>query len=129
MQFDFKYDTSKRGLHTLLKDYENEALKVMWVLPDKQFSSREVWEAVNVRLGDKKTISRASIINFLQYLAEARILEINSITGKGGHRGLYKQKYTETEFKKLVAEILIERLQKNFPGETREALEKVIGAN
>ena len=48
--------------------------------------SREAWHYIN-ELGHKK--SRASVIFFLQNLAEAGWLNVGKRTGKGGHHEVY----------------------------------------
>ena len=60
-------------------------------------TSREVWEAVG-----SDSISRASIINFLQDCKENDLLDVEYITGKGGHRGIYKPKRNEADTKEYI---------------------------
>jgi hypothetical protein len=67
--------------------------------------SREVWEAVGVN-----SISRASIINFLNDCVENDLLEAKYITGKGGHRGLYKPKRSEADTKEYLKKTFKEKL-------------------
>ena len=50
--------------------------------------SREAWLYIN-ELGHKK--SRASVIFFLQDLAEAGWLNVGTRTGKGGHHEVYRK--------------------------------------
>ena len=125
MQFNFKYDTGRQGLLALLKDYEGGSLKVMWENPGKQFLSREVLEAVNVRLGDKKTISRASIINFLEKMRKTGILKGEERPGRGGHHWIYSPAMSDAEFKQYIARTILENLMRDFPEETAEAVKKI----
>ena len=48
----------------VLKDNQEEALRFVWG-SGEDIISREVWEYVNEALEGEKTVSRASIINFL----------------------------------------------------------------
>jgi len=85
------------GLELVLKDYQAEAMKYLWSV-DKGQSTHDVWEAVNTRLLGKKTISRASIINFLNAMVDDGFLSYTEITGKGGYRRIYSAALTEKEF-------------------------------
>ena len=49
--------------------------------------SREVWSHVNKNL-NPKTISRASIINFLNAIVDEGVLDYNEKSGKGGYQSL-----------------------------------------
>jgi hypothetical protein len=124
MSFNLEIDTSQRGLRMVLKDWQEEAMKVLWGNPQKGQISREVFDQVNKRL-NPGSISRASIINFLEDMVSMGVLNRTEITGKGGHRGVYSPKMDEPGFKKFVAKMAIEALMRNFPEETRQALEKL----
>ena len=117
-------DTSNTGLAMVLKDYQIVALKYLWRLDGDGASSRDVWMQVNEDL-DKKTISRASIINFLNSMVDEGVLNYTETTGKGGHRRIYSAKYNEAEFKEFVAEVVLKNLLRDFPEETRRALQAV----
>ena len=101
----FTMDLSKEGLEMFFKPWQVEALKSLWSSEGKM-SSREVWEAVG-----SEDISRASIINFLEAMAEAGILEKSEITGKGGHRGMYTPKHSEVETKAYLKKLFIDKLE------------------
>ena len=60
------FDSSQKGLSTIFKDYQLEAMSLFWENPGIEYSSRQVWEAVNERI-KPRTISRASIINFCNF--------------------------------------------------------------
>jgi len=84
------------GIGRVFKPYEAEAMTLLWSTPNKGYSSRDVFVAVNkVMTG---TISRASIINFLNGMVDADILGYTEITGKGGHRRIYKAKILRDDF-------------------------------
>ncbi len=73
-----------------------------------------------------KTISRASIINFLNAMVDEGVLDYDERTGKGGYHRVYRPKLNETSFKKYVAQTVISSLMKDFPVETREVLKLVV---
>ena len=113
------------GLLKVFRDYQKEALRFIWERNDEGAISREVWSRVNERLVGK-TISRASIINFLNAMVDEGVLDYNERTGKGGYHRVYRPKLNETSFKQYVAQTVISSLMKDFPSETKEALKLVI---
>jgi predicted transcriptional regulator len=118
-------DTAGEGLAMVLKDYQEEALKYLWRLNGDGASSRDVWVQVNKDLEGRRTISRASIINFLNSMVDEGVLNYIETTGKGGHRRIYSAKYDEAEFKQFVAETVLKNLLRDFPDETMKALQSV----
>lgn len=118
-------DTSNEGLAMVLKDYQEVALHYLWRLDGDGASSRDVWMQVNEDLEGKRTISRASIINFLNSMVDEGVLNYTETTGKGGHRRIYSAKYNEAEFKEYVAKVVLNNLLRDFPEETRKALKAV----
>ena len=119
------FDTSGEGLAMVLKDYQEVALRYLWRLDGEGASSRDVWMQVNEDLTGKRTISRASIINFLNSMVDEGVLNYTEITGKGGHRRIYSAKYDEAGFKQYIAKVVLGNLLRDFPEETRKALQKV----
>jgi len=114
-----KMDLSEKGLYMFFKPYQVDALKALWNNPTGM-SSKQVWEAI----GSNK-ISRASVINFLQDAAENGLLDKHEITGKGGHRGIYHHKYTESEFKQHLATAIIDKLITEYPETTTQATNNI----
>lgn len=123
----FEFDTSKEGLLTLFKDYQEVALRYIWNL-GRGASSRDVWVNVNKELMGTGSISRASIINFLNSMVDEGALNYTETTGKGGHRRIYTAKYDETGFKEYIAKKIISKLSEMWPDITRRAIEDVMGA-
>ena len=115
-------DTSNTGLAMVLKDYQEVALQYLWRLDGEGASSRDVWMQVNEDLKGQRTISRASIINFLNSMVDEGVLNYTETTGKGGHRRIYSAKLNEVRFKEYVATLFIGNLLRDFPDETRKAL-------
>ncbi len=104
----------------VLKDYQEVAMQYLWSL-DKGASSCEIWVATNKNLRDK-TISRASIINFLNAMVDEGVLNYTEITGKGGHRRIYSPKYDASGFKQWIAETVLKNLLRDFPDETKKVM-------
>ncbi len=110
------------GFDSVLKPYQVEAMRYLWTKTEEGGSSRDVYEAVNKAMEGKQTISRASIINSLNALVDDGVLDYHEITGKGGHRRIYKSIYDESGFKTYIAETLMKKLLKEFPEEAKNAL-------
>ena len=108
----------------VLKDYQEVSLHYLWRI-NKGASSRDVWMQVNEDLDGKRTISRASIINFLNAMVDESVLNYTEITGKGGHRRIYSAAYDEAGFKQYVAKVVMNNLLRDFPDETRKVLSEV----
>lgn len=118
MPLKMKLSGSQFG--TVLKPYQIEAMRYLWANPEKGGSSRDVYVAVNEAITG--SISRASIINSLNALVDDGVLSYHEITGKGGHRRIYKAIYDENGFKRFIAETMLRKLLEEFPEETRKAL-------
>jgi predicted transcriptional regulator len=118
-----EYDTSQTGLAAVLKDWQIETMQVLWQNPEG-LNSRTVWQRVNPMLKGK-SISRASVINFLEAMHSLGILDAEDRTGKGGHHSIYRAALDETGYKQFIASTLIESLMQGFPDETKEALKNI----
>ena len=73
----------------------------------------------------KDTISRASIINFLEDMHKMGILTGDDHTGKGGHHWIYKPAMDEASLKQFIAEKILGSLIRDIPEETKTALKKI----
>jgi len=118
-------DPSKQGLEKVLRDYQIEALKIVWNSEIKGLSSREVYVAVNRVLGDR-AISRASIINFLNDMCDEGVLKYTEETCKGGTRRRYFTGMNEAAFKKHIAKVVVLSLLKDFPEQTIEVVKETL---
>ena len=117
-----KYDLGETEFRAVLKPYQILAMRYLWANPEGK-SSRYVYEAVNEALSGG-SISRASIINSLNALVDDGVLRYHEITGKGGHRRIYKPNYDEEGFKKFIAKTVFKKLLQDFPEETRSVLDE-----
>ena len=123
MNGNIEYDTAEPGLRAVLKDYQELALRAIWATPEG-LGSRAVWDRVNAEL-KSNTISRASIINFLEAMRETGVLKGVEKTGKGGYHWIYSPAMNESEFKQHIARTILESLMRNFPEETRQLIKKL----
>ncbi len=116
------FNPEKMGLSKVFRDYQEEAVRFIWEVGDRGAISREVWTHVNETLVDK-TISRASIINFLNAMVDEGVFNIRMETGKGGHHGVYTPKLDEFSFKQYMAQTVFTSLMEDFPEETMAVIE------
>jgi predicted transcriptional regulator len=105
---DLILDLSETGLDMFFKPYQIVSLDLLWN-SEENLSSRQVWEKVNEQL--EGTISRASIINFLNASVEHGLLNYVEITGKGGYRRIYSAKLSKPETSKYLSDKVTELLQ------------------
>lgn len=124
---NLKFNPGNDGLSKVFRDYQEEALNLVWKKKGEGVTSRDAWLHVNESFGGVKTISRASVINFLNDMVDEGILDYSEITGKGGYRRVYRPKLDESGFKKALAEDIISSLMKDFPEETKAAIKAVQG--
>ena len=83
--------------------------------------SASVWRVVSERLPLGRSISRASIISFLNRMVERGVLAYKEVTGKGGHRKIYHTVLDEEGFIMQTLETLCQNIMADFPEETRAA--------
>ena len=123
------FDTRQDGFRTIVKDYQAVALRYLWRLDGEGASSRDVWVNVNKDMrtdpSQRDSISRASIINFLNLMVDEGALAYYEITGKGGHRRIYTAKYDEEGFKRYMAKKIISKMLETWP-EAKETIEALI---
>ncbi|MBW1933231.1 MAG: hypothetical protein JRI56_09530 [Deltaproteobacteria bacterium] len=105
------------------KDWQVETLCYLWTVQPEGANSRAVWENVNQRLHG--SISRASVINYLNAMVDEGLITYTEETGKGGHHRVYATKYDEAAFKQQIAGQVIKKLLKEYPQVTRKALQIV----
>jgi len=122
-------DPSRNGLEKVLRDYQIEAMKLIWAHNGEGMTSREVYDATNIKLGGGKSVSRASIINFLNAMCDEGILDYEEETCKGGMRRKYKKGLDEKGFKKFIASEVLISMMNDFPNETIAAIKETLDAS
>ena len=125
MMSGFKFDPSQNGLRKTLREYEELVLRYMWSVGEEGTGSGKAWMMANERLGTEKTISRASVIFFLNRMVDQGVLGFRDATGKGGHHRIYYPLMDEDGYKKYVLKTIIESMMRDFPEVTRETLSEL----
>ena len=118
------YDSSQIGLRTVLREWQLKLLRVVWANKEG-LNSRSAYESVNEALGSE-SISRASVINFLEDMRGMGVLSGVEETGKGGYHWVYFPAMDESGFKRFIAEKLIGSLRNSFPDELWSIVEKLV---
>ena len=113
-----RINTDKNGLAAIFKEWQVPLVEELF--KRRTLSSREAYEfleELDLRTGRKKfgkalgSVSRASIINFLNYMVDQNILDFDLKTGKGGHHRIYKMTMTYEEFIHKIMDTFIETLE------------------
>ena len=94
-----KVNTNGEGLG-LVFPQEYKAILMEWLLgdPTRSVKSREAWDYVNEQMAPK-TVSRASVINFLNDEGVGDgYLGYKEVTGKGGYHRVYYPLMNTDEF-------------------------------
>jgi len=106
----------------VFRPYQEVIMDYLWRTPGHWVSS-VVWERANdVLWKTGSSISRASVINFLNRMVDEGVLIYREETGKGGARRLYTPVHSKSEFKKWLANHAMTRLLEEFPAETAAVL-------
>ena len=121
-------DPTKNGFEKVLREYQIESLKLIWAHKGDGMTSREVYLAVNEVLGSK-SVSRASIINFLNAMCDEGVLAFEEETCKGGMRRKYSPGLDESGFKVHIAEMVLKSLVVDFPNETVSAIKNSLNGD
>ena len=117
------FDTSKQDIETVMRDYQALAMRFLWGSGKEGANSREIWLHVNKLLMEKGiSISRASIINAMNAMVDAGVLNYTEKPGKGGYHRVYSPAFDEEGFKRHMAKTVISKLSDTWPDATREAL-------
>ena len=116
----FKFDPSQPGLGKTLKNLEDLALRYIWEVGEVGAGSGTIWKNVNEQLGSGESISRTSVIFFMNRLLEQGVLGFRDGTGKGGHHKIYYPLMDEKGYLKYLLKTMVESMKRDFPEETKE---------
>lgn len=109
-----KLDTTKKGQKAIFKEYQTIAIEKLQ--DGETMTSGTMHIHVNTILAEtKQSISRASIIFFLNDLVDDGILTYESKTGKGGYHRVYEMAQTREGFAHKLIGTFVAKLQEAFP--------------
>ena len=122
-EMSLRLNLGNERLAMIFKNWQIEAIRYLLRIQPEGANSRAVW--TNVNKGYNESISRASIINFLNNMVDERLLDYEDATGKGGHHRVYSIRFTEQEFNIHIVARIISKLLKEYPKATRTALQSI----
>ena len=93
-------DTENEGLPMVFKEKYVPLIRKL-LSEEIEMNSRQAFDFLNAELFPQ-TISRASVINFLNDNVDEDILKFREETGKGGYHRIYSRKMTLKEFWKCI---------------------------
>lgn len=112
---DLKVDLGQEGLGMMFLDYQVLMLRHAWnvAVGTVDLSNADLWLHVNRVLkesdGERKSISRASVINSAKGFHKSGIWDYREVTGTGGYRRRYRPIMTEEELLETVRTVIIDR--------------------
>lgn len=103
------FDLDETGINTVFKPYQVETMKLLY--EKGKLTSGEAYSIL------RHMISRASIINFLNYMVDEGYLIFTEATGKGGvHRVYTPAQDSYEDFIRAVYENFTDRLKTDLLG-------------
>jgi hypothetical protein len=107
-----KIDMARDGLYMFFKPYEVLGWDRVWNSSEsKPVGSFDVFKHIKFGLGPGKTISRASVIFFLNRQVDLGFMAWKDATGKGGHRRLYYPLVNMTELTLAISRRMAEKIR------------------
>jgi len=113
-----KFDTSKDGLLTLMKPYQEALMEHIWKVNEEERTGTTSGQAhiYLTETGDKELMkSRAAAIFFLNDMVEEGVLEFEEKTGKGGYHRAYFPAMNREEYGSYVVETISRKLRETYP--------------
>lgn len=92
-----KFDLNEKGLLRIFRDWQVKALEYMWRVDNIPVKTVDVWthlEDIHAVADPNalKSVSRASVINFLNQMVDEKLMTFDFGTGKGGAHRIYRFK-------------------------------------
>lgn len=120
-EVNLRLNLKQNGLATAFRDYERIMLEHLWDVPDTipvsivEATSRELTEMVDRKLPPPDPTRpppdrRSKIINAATRFVELGIWDYREDTGKGGYYKIYHAKMTEHELRKMIMDLVVEKL-------------------
>ena len=120
-----KLDTKKTGWPAIFKPYEKAVLDIVFLRDASGLDTKTInaYETASAQIFPD-TISRASIIFFLNRMVDAGILQATKGTGKGGHHKVYSPVRTYDETKAFIVREFVRTISTAIP-ETYDLIKKL----
>ena len=106
-------------IHNFLEDYVSIEDLTEMIVPLSEYP--ENWTGSTE---DREARARATVINFLAYMAELGVLKASKESGKGGYHAVYTAGMGEVDFRKYILSMVIYSMMKDYPEETMSVLKQ-----
>ncbi|MBU0847203.1 BlaI/MecI/CopY family transcriptional regulator [Patescibacteria group bacterium] len=108
-----------------MKDYQAIVMDYLWDTGEEGSNSRDAWLHVSKVLREEdRSISRASIIFFMNDMVDEGVLKYREKSGKGGYHRIYAPVYCEEGFKEYLVKQIMNKLLEEFPKESKKFLSR-----
>ncbi len=107
---EMKIDLRKNELAMLFREYEEIMASYAWGNDIEPTGSGGLFRMTNEKLGEGKTMSRASIIFAANRFVDSGIWDYEDATGKGGHHRRYFAKATQPEMWRDLTETFLQKV-------------------
>ena len=113
-----RFDLNEKGLRRIFRDWQVKALEYMWSIDNILVKSVDVWNHLKgihavADPNSLKSVSRASVINFLNQMVDEKLMMFDFGTGKGGTHRVYSFKPeldTQAKFKAYIHTLFYDAL-------------------
>lgn len=115
-------DTDKNGLEAIFRSWQVPLVEELFNRKVKSGEAHEFLKERDVRTGGKgsyTSVSRASVINFLNKLVDLELLGYTTRSGKGGYHRIYEMTLTREEFAHKIIGLFVNKLRESFPEENK----------
>ena len=104
-----RFDLNETGLRRVFREWQVSVLEYLWKI-DYSVKSVDVWNdldrnEVTADPNSMRSVSRASVINFLNQLVDENLMTFELESGKGGYHRIYSFKpglMNREDFKKFM---------------------------
>ncbi len=113
-------DTDREGLEAIFKEWHVPLIEKFFSgfpLKSSEAHSFLKKKGIKARQG-RGTVSRASVIFFLNDMIDDGLLEYTKDTGKGGYHRIYTMPLTREEFAHKIISLFVDTLRTSFPQES-----------
>lgn len=113
-------DTDKEGLAAIFREWQVPLVEELFNRKLTSSEAHRLLKELDVRTSRKVrgSVSRASVINFLNDMVDLGLLGYTEVSGKGGWGRRYEMTLTREEFAHKITGLFVAKLLEAFPKES-----------